>query len=149
MKNQLLNQIFFIALLTILFFGNCHSQSITSEQAKIIAESVLKNFLTDTESNESCNTTIKKIDAITLEDKTIGYVFYLNPGGYVIISGFREMTPIFSMSGVGKYNTNIENIENVLKPAFIQKYLSIYNNSVSKSTVDRNLNMWNQYLAIR
>ena len=147
MKNQLLNRICFIALLTVLFSSNCHSQSITREQAKMIAESVLKNFLTDTGSKESGKTTIKKIDTIKYEDKTIGYVFYLIPGGYVIISGFREMTPIFSMSGIGKYNTNIENIETVLKPAFIQKYLTINSHSVSKTSVDRNRNMWNQYLA--
>jgi hypothetical protein len=113
----------------------------------MIAESVLKNFLTETGSKESGKTTINKVDTIKYEDKTIGYVFYLIPGGYVIISGFREMTPIFSMSGIGKYNTNIENIETVLKPAFIQKYITINSHSVSNTSVDRNRKMWNQYLA--
>lgn len=147
MKNQLLNRICFIALLTVLFSSNCHSQGITREQAKMIAESVLKNYLTVTGSKESGKTTINKIDTIKYEYKIIGYVFYLNPGGYVIISGFREMSPIFSMSGIGKYNTNIENIETVLKPAFIQKYITINSHSVSKTSVDRNRNMWNQHLA--
>jgi hypothetical protein len=149
MKNQLLNRILFIALVIVIFANNCYSQSITREQAKKIAESVSKNILTDAGSVASGKITIKKVDTIKYEDKTIGYVFYLNPGGYIIISGSREMTPIFSMSGNGQYNTNIENIETVLKPAFIQKYLTVNSHSVSKNSVDRSRNMWNQYLAIK
>jgi hypothetical protein len=147
MKNQLLNRIYFIVLVVVIFANSCYSQSITREQAKKIAESVSKNILTDAGSTESGKITIKRIETIKYEDKPIGYVFYLNPGGYVIISGFREMTPIFSMSGDGKYATNFDSIETVLKPAFIQKYLAVNSHSVSNNSVERSRNMWNQYLA--
>lgn len=147
MKNQLLNRILFIVSMIFIFTNNCYSQSINREQAKKIAESVSKNILTDSSSIESDKITIKKIETIKYEDKSIGYVFYLNPGGYVIISGFREMTPIFSMSGDGKYETNFENIESVLKPAFVHKYLAVCSHSVSNNSLEKSRNMWNQYLA--
>jgi hypothetical protein len=147
MKNENLIRIFFIALVVVIFANVCNSQSITREQATKIAESVSKNILTDAGSIESGKITIKRIDSIKYEDKTIGYVFYLNPGGYVIISGFREMTPVFSMSGEGIYATNYDSVETVLKPAFVQKYLAINSHAVSNNSVERSRNMWNQYLA--
>jgi hypothetical protein len=148
MKNQLINRIYFISIVIVVFVNNCYSQRITKEDAIKIAETISKNILTDAASNESDKITIRNIDTIKYEDKAIGYVFYLNPGGYIIISGFREMVPIFSMSGNGKYNTNIENIETVLKPAYMQKYLTLVNsNSISNNSIERSRIMWNQYLA--
>lgn len=147
MKNQLLNRIYFVALVTILCANSCYSQCITREEAIKIAETVSKNILTVAGSTESGKITIKKIDTIKYEDKAIGYVFYLSPGGYVIISGIREMTPLFSMSGEGKYSTNFDNIETVLKQAFVQRYRAINSHSVSNNSVERSRNMWNQYLA--
>lgn len=147
MKNKNLIRSCFIVLVVVIFANSCYSQSITREQAIKIAETVSKNILEDAGSTESGKITIKKIDKIKYEDKTIGYVFYLSPGGYVIISGYREMIPVFSMSGEGKYQTNFDSIETVLKPAFIQKYLAVNSYSVSNNSVERSRNMWNQYLA--
>ena len=134
-------------MVIVIYANNCYSQCIAREDAIKIAETISKNIFTVAVSNESDKVTIRKVDTIKYEDKAIGYVFYLNPGGYIIISGFREMIPIFSMSGNGKYNTNIEKIETVLKPAFMQKYLTLNSHSVSKNSVERRRNMWNQYLA--
>jgi hypothetical protein len=147
MKNQLLNRIFIIALAVFIFANVCYSQSITREQATKIAESVSKNILTDTGSIESGKIAIKRTDTIKVDDNVIGYVFYLNPADYVIISGFREMTPIFSMSGDGKYETNFDSIETVLKPAFMQKYLAVNSLAVSNHSAERCRNMWNHYLS--
>jgi len=147
MKNQLLKRIFIIALVVVIFANVCYSQRITREQATKIAESVSKNILTDTGSTESGKIAIKRIDTIKVDDNVIGYVFYLNPAGYVIISGFREMTPIFSMSGDGKYETNFDSIETVLKPAFMQKYLAVNSLAVSNHSAERCRTMWNYYLS--
>jgi len=147
MKNTNSIRSCFIALLVVIFVNSCYSQRITREDAIKIAETVSKNILTDAGSIESGKIAIKRIDTIKYEDKAIGYVFYLNPGGYVIISGYREMTPIFSMSGNGKYEANFDSIETVLKPAFMQKYLAVNSYTVSNNSVERSRNMWNQYLA--
>jgi hypothetical protein len=134
-------------MMIVAFANSCYSDRITREPAKSITESVSKNILTDTGSIESGKITIKRIDTIKYEDKAIGYVFYLISGGYVMISGCREMTPIFSMSGDGKCEANFNSIETMLKPAFMQKYLAVNNNSVSNNSVERSRNMWNQFLA--
>jgi hypothetical protein len=147
MKNQLLNRIFIVALVVVIFANVCYSQSITREQATKIAETVSNNFLTDAGSIDSGKITIKRMDTIKYEDKTIGFVFYLNPAGYVIISGYKEMSPIFSMSGEGKYQTNFNSIETMLKPAFTKKYIALNSHAVSNNCVERSRNQWNRYLA--
>lgn len=147
MKNQLLNRIYFVVLLVTIFVNRTYSQRITREEAIKIAETVSKNLLTDAGSIDSGKITIKRMDTIKHEDKTIGFVFYLNPGGYIIISGYKEMSPIFSISGEGKYQTNFDSIETMLKPAFTQKYLALNSHAVSNNSVERSRNMWKRYLA--
>jgi hypothetical protein len=147
MKNQILNRIYFISIVVFIFANNCYSQRITKEDAIKIAESVSKNILTDAGSIESGKITIKRIDEIKYEYKSIGYVFYFSPGGYVVISGIREMTPIFSMSRNGKFETNFNSVETILKSSFIQKYVAVNSHSVSNNSIERSRNMWNQYLA--
>lgn len=147
MKEQLLTRIYFISTIIILFSNSCYSQRISKEDAIKIAKSVSKNILTDAGSIESGKINIKRIDEIKYEEKSIGFIFYFNPGGFAIISGFREMTPIFSMSDNGKYETNFNSIETVLKQAFIEKYILVNSYSVSNNSVKRNRSMWNKYLA--
>jgi len=93
MKNQLLNRICFVVLVTVLFANNCYPQRITREDAIKIAETVSKNILEDVGSKESYKITIKRIDTIKYEDKTIGYVFYLNPGGLCNTFWFSRNDP--------------------------------------------------------
>ena len=146
MKNKIFIRCLLIVLAITFFPDISKSNNISIEQAKIIAESIFNNILSEKSSNEPLKNLIKRIDIIRHDEKLIGYVIYFKPCGYVIITGFREMIPIFSISEKGKYSSDYDTIESILKPALIQKYQDFKDHLVSQNAIERNQRLWDKYL---
>ena len=142
MYKSLLSNYFITLIIIVLFSVNSYSQTVTWHEAKKIAITVSNNIIED----DSGRSNIKKVDMIKYQEKTIGYIFYFHPKGYVIIPRCREMKPLFAMSGSGNFETSINTIETFLKPAFTSKYISLANQNFPQNNMARNRSLWKQYL---
>lgn len=136
---------FILTILGLFTFQNCYSEAISFETANQVAAQKMQLF------NSNYRISSEKSFPITAEhEKNLGYVFVLEPKGYIVVSGDSRLRPIIAHSQTSDFGKP-SLAENVLFQFLYADLNNQINNpeKVSHEVIKKRECSWQNYLNIR
>lgn len=138
-----MKRFFICVIVSIMFFANCFSQSVTKQEAENAAINFYKHQISKI-SDTKADISIKNYDEIIINNVTAIYAFNIESGGFILTSADKNSLPVLAYSF--ETNIDIDNLNPSCK-AWIDNYCSEVIDLKSKKSNTKNNNFWKDLLA--